>query len=70
MVKKDKKQITMSGDDSVKKNKMVIEDDVGRGDFFFNKVVREVLSEEINVIKELRDNDEMSHTGIHLVGSW
>ena len=60
----------MSGDDSVKKNKMVIEDDVGRGDFFFNKVVREVLSEEINVIKELRDNDEMSHTGIHLVGSW
>lgn len=61
----------MSGDDSVKKNKMVIEDDVGRGDFFlFNKVVREVLSEEINVIKELRDSDEMSHTGIHLVGSW
>lgn len=38
--------------------------------FFFNKVVREVLSEEINVIKELRHSDEMSHTGIHLVGSW
>lgn len=38
--------------------------------FFFNKVVREVLSEEINVIKELRHSDKMSHTGIHLVGSW
>lgn len=43
---------------------------LGGETFFFNKVVREVLSEEINVIKELRDSDEMSHTGIHLVGSW
>lgn len=65
MVKKYNKQITMSGDDSVKKTKMVIEDDVGRShcfSFFFNKVVTEVFSEEMNVIKELRDNDGISHT--------
>ena len=40
----------MSGDDSVKKTKMVIEDDVGRShcfSFFFNKVVTEVFSEEM-----------------------
>lgn len=42
----------------------------GKPVLFSSKVVREVFSEEMNVIRELRDNEGMSHTDIHLVISW
>lgn len=42
----------------------------GKVVLFFRKVVREVFSEEMNVIRELRDGEGMSHSEIHLVILW
>lgn len=65
----------MSGDNGFceeKQNRVMgVEDDGGRKPlFFFTKVVRQVLSKERNIIRELRGKEGVSHTDSHLVISW
>ena len=42
----------------------------GKPLFFFNQVVREALSEDMNVIRESRGEGGMRHTDIHFIISW
>lgn len=72
MGNRDNKQRSMSGDNGFceeKQNRVMgVEDDGGRKPlFFFTKVVREVLSKERNIIRELWGKEGVSDTDSHLV---